>query len=325
MTQTLIKPPGNTDLAGVDPELIEAAKRFAEARKSPCTRAAYTREWRAFEAWVTSQGVRALPASPQVVALYLTHMACAGGRKASGIDLALVAISQAHRLAGFESPRTHPVVQEVRGGLRRTLGTAVNQKAPAMVEDLRSMVEALPASLIGQRDRALLLIGFAGGFRRSELAALKLADVAEVPEGLRVHLRWSKTDQEGEGRAVGLPRGRSSATCPVGALREWLEASKIDVGPVFRPVDRHGNVRASALTGRSIARIVKRAAEGAGLDATRYSGHSLRAGLATSAARAGASERAIAKQTGHRSLAVLRGYIREGEIFRENAVATIGL
>ena len=187
------------------------------------------------------------------------------------------------------------------------------------------MVAGLPEGLLGIRDRALLLVGFAGAFRRSELVGLDIADLDFNHDGLTVTLRRSKTDQEGEGRKVGLPYGSNPSTCPVRSLQAWIEASAIEAGPVFRSVNRHGRLQPDRLSDKAVALVVKRRAEAAGLDPSRYAGHSLRAGLATAAANAGVSERAIMAQTGHRSVQMVRRYIRDGSLFRENAAAKVGL
>jgi integrase len=178
------------------------------------------------------------------------------------------------------------------------------------------------------RDRALLLVGFAGAFRRSELVSLDVADVADVVfnrDGLVVTLRRGKTDQEGVGRKVGLPFGSNPLTCPVRALRAWLDVAAIARGPIFRPVDRHAHISDTKLTDQSVALIVKRCAKAPGLDWERYAGHSLRSGLATAAAMADVSERAIMAQTGHKSLPMVRRYIRDGSLFRRNAAGAVGL
>jgi integrase len=211
-------------------------------------------------------------------------------------------------------------------GIRRTLGMAPDQKAPTMPPDLRRMVVSCSGeTLAGRRDRALLLFGFAGGFRRSELVGLDVEDIEETPDGLRVSVARSKTDQEGVGRNVGISWGQHPETCPVRALRAWREKTGIVAGPVFRAVNRHDQMRNGRLTDQSVARIVKRAAERAGLDPAKYAGHSLRAGLAAAAAAGGAPERAIMKQTGHRSVEMVRRYIRSGSLFHENAAAYLGL
>lgn len=209
--------------------------------------------------------------------------------------------------------------------MRRTAGTAQRQVRPVTVEDLRKMLGDLGDRAADRRDRALLLVRFAGALRRSELVALDIEDVTEGTDGLTVRLRRSKTDQEGRGRAVGVPYGSNPVTCPVRAWRAWCEVAELTTGPAFRPVNRHGQVGTSRLTAQSVAAVVKHHAARVGIDPAHVSGHSLRAGLATSAAAAGVPERIIAATTGHRSTAVLRGYIRDGTLFRENASACVGL
>ena len=194
-----------------------------------------------------------------------------------------------------------------------------------LVDDLRRMIARLPENLLGVRDRALLLIGFCGAFRRSELVALDAADVAITRDGLVVTIRRSKTDQEGEGRKIGIPYASHVETCPVRSFQEWLEKSGITQGPLFRPIDRFGRVASIRLSAAAVAQLVKRYASAVGLDATEFAGHSLRSGLATSAAMGGASERSIMKQTGHRSEKMLRRYVKNGSLFRENAVSVVGL
>ncbi|MGD0944928.1 MAG: tyrosine-type recombinase/integrase [Acidimicrobiales bacterium] len=191
--------------------------------------------------------------------------------------------------------------------------------------ELRTMLEGLGADPAGCRDRALLLLGFAGALRRSELVGLDVADLTEGTDGLTVRLRRSKTDQEGAGRTVGIPYGSNPVTCPVRAWRVWLELSGISEGPAFRPVDRHGHIGTTRLSSQAVALVLKRRAACAGLDPGEVAGHSLRAGLATSAAAAGVPERVISEQTGHKGTAMLRRYIREGSLFRENAASAVGL
>jgi integrase len=210
-------------------------------------------------------------------------------------------------------------------GIRRTKGTAQHGKAPARTQEVRAMVGTCGEDLLGVRDRALLLLGFAGAFRRSELVGLDVEDLSFGRDGLTVTLRRSKTDQEGAGQKVGAPYGSTPATCPVRNLRAWLDAAHVTAGPVFRGVDRWGHVSAAGLTDKAVALVVKRHAEAAGLDPAQYAGHSLRAGLATAAAEAGVPERVITAQTRHRSLPMVRRYIRDGSLFRENAAAAVGL
>jgi integrase len=210
-------------------------------------------------------------------------------------------------------------------GIRRTLGTAPQQKAPTLTADIRAMVDATDSGLIGVRDRALILLGFAGAFRRSELVSLDLTDLEFGRDGLTVNLRRSKTDQEGQGRKVGIPYGSNPETCPVRTVQAWIEQAGITDGAAFRSVNRHGHVQPGRLLGADVARIVKKLAESAVLDPAKYAGHSLRAGHATAAAIAGASERSIMNQTGHRSVQMVRRYIRDGNLFRENSAGKLGL
>lgn len=303
--------------------LADDARAFAAASKSANTRRAYAADFRAFVDFARSVGVAALPASPATVALYLSGRAKAGA-KASTVARAAAAISTVHATAGHASPTTDPVVVVVLAGIRRTLGTAPTKKAPVMVEDLRALVGVCGVDVAGLRDRAMLVVGFAGAFRRSELVALDVADVAFERDGVVVTLRRSKTDQDGAGRVVGLPYGSDPSTCPVRTLRAYLDAAGIGDGRVFRSVDRHGNVGA-ALSDRAVADTVKAKAAAAGLDAARFGGHSLRAGFVTTAAKAGKALDVIMAQTGHTSTATVIGYIRRASVFTNNGAAGIGL
>ena len=266
-----------------------------------------------------------LPAAPETVALYLTDRAAT--LRTSSLARRLTTINRAHQAAGQPSPATmqNAVVSEVWKGIKRTRGTVQHGKKPLLTTEIRRIIAGLPKDLRGVRDRALLLIGFAGGFRRSELAALRFADLETTPDGLIVRLGRSKTDQEGRGRAVALPYGSDPATCPVRTVRTWLEQAGITTGPLFRAIDRLGSVSERPLHADSVAYLIKRAAGRAGLETIEYAGHSLRAGLATQAAMNGASEMAIMRQTGHRSVTTVRKYIREGTLFRDNAAAKLGL
>jgi len=306
-------------------ELLQSAERYASQSKAANTVRAYEIHWQDFTTWCRKGGLVSLPANPKSIALYITAQADAG-RKVATISARLAAISKAHSAAGFESPTSlrHAVVAEVWGGIKRSKGTAQCAKSAAITDTVRQMLSCLPSGLLGVRDRALLLVGFAGAFRRSELVALDVADVRDVPEGLVITVRRSKTDQEGAGRLVALPYGSGLESCPVRSLRAWLVESGITAGALFPSINRHGQA-GTRITAQSVALIVKRYVEAAGLDAALFAGHSLRAGLATSAAIAGVSERAIMAQTGHKSAAMVRRYIRDGNLFRENAAAKVGL
>jgi integrase len=304
----------------VRPELIEQAREYATASTADSTRHAYGRQWAAFVAWAETRGFATLPAQPEVVALYASDLA-SQGRKVATIEQAMVSISAAHGAAGHLSPRSDANLRKVLRGIRRTLGVAQREAAPVLAAHLRRMLEELPDSLLGQRDAALLLVGFSGSFRRSELVSLKVRDVAFTAEGLEVNLRRSKTDQEGRGRLVALPFSGNPDLCPVRALRSWIESASLAEGPLFREVNRHGQVKALALSGRSVSRVVKRAAVAAGLDGSAFSGHSLRAGFVTQAKLKRKDEASIMRQTGHRSTAMVRKYDRRADLWRDNAAA----
>jgi integrase len=311
----------------------QQVRDYIRASKAENTLRAYQSDWQHFAAWCQAQGLPALPAAPETVAAYLAAHAeeqswPAGTQKALSVatlQRRLVAIGQAHKAAGLDDPAKAAGVKATWQGIRRAKGVAQRGKAPAVTDTIRRMVGELPEGILGQRDRALLLLGFAGAFRRSELVAIDREDVTFSREGAVVTVRRSKTDQEGAGQKKGIPYGSRPDTCPVRALQDWIETAGITTGPLFRPLNRHGQVLPGRLSDKGVARVVKRYAEAAGMDPSQYAGHSLRAGLATSAAAAGISERAIMAQTGHRSERMVRRYIRDGSLFRENAAAGVGL
>lgn len=302
--------------------LVEKAGEYARQAKSDNTLRAYRSDWADFEGWCERNGMDSLPATEATVALYLTEQA--DTHSTATLQRRISSISQAHKAAGLPTP-TQGRVATVWQGIRRAKGTAQKGKAPARTQEVRAMVATTTDSTLGLRDRALLLLGFAGAFRRSELVGLDVEDIAFGSDGLTVTIRRSKTDQEGQGQTVGIPYGSHPQTCPVRNVKAWMEAARIASGPVFRSVDRHGNIAPGRLSDKAVALVVKKAAEAAGLNPKQYAGHSLRAGLATAAAEAGVSERTIMAQTRHKSLPMVRKYIREGSLFRENAAAEVGL
>ena len=303
--------------------LPEQVREYIRASKAENTLRGYSADWRDFCAWSDAHCLSPLPATPESVAAYIAE--CAGRLKVGSIQRRLNAITEAHKAVGLESPTHSPMVRNTMKGIRRTKGTAPVQKAAALTDDVRAMVDATDAGLIGCRDRALILLGFAGAFRRSELVGLDVDDCAFGKDGLTVTLRRSKTDQQGAGRKVGIPYGANPDTCPVRTMQAWKEQAGIDGGPLFRSINRHGQVQPGRLSGIDVARVVKKLAKRAGLDPARYAGHSLRAGHATTAAIGGASERSIMNQTGHRSVQMVRRYIRDGSLFRENSAGKLGL
>jgi site-specific recombinase XerD len=305
--------------------LTSQARTYILSAKSNATLRAYRADWRHFDEWCRAKGFAALPASPDTVGLYLGEIAAT--HRPATLSRRLTSINKVHRVAGLPAPALmeHLSVGEVLKGIRRTRGTAQIGKQPLFTNELRTIVDSLPRGLIGIRDRALLLIGFAGAFRRSELAAIRVEDVEETKEGLLVRILRSKTDPEGKGREAAIPYGSTPETCPVRAWRDWMTAAKIASGPLFRHIDRHNHINPRGLHRDSIGGIVKRAVSAAGLDPKIYAGHSLRAGFCTQAYLNGAREFDIMRQTGHHSLDTLRKYIRGRGLFRDNAAAKLGL
>jgi integrase len=304
--------------------LTWSAEDYASSSQADGTRRTYDKSWTGFEAWCGEQGFCALPAAPQTVALFLAARADQGRRPAT-LSVTLSAIAQAHELAGHPSPTADLLVKKTWKGVRRRLGIAPNKKDPISASELRSMMDRLPAGLLGLRDRALLLLGFAGGFRRSELVALNRRDLTFVTEGLEAFVTNSKTDQEGKGHIKMIAYGSDPSTCPVRAAKDWVELSGIVEGPVFRPIDRYEKLGAKALTDHAVAVIIKRTATRAGLATPELSGHSLRAGFVTEAARNGADYPSIMDQTGHENLTTVHGYNRRKDKWKKPASAKLGL
>jgi len=292
-----------------------AVARYLKAAISDNTQRAYASDLRHFLAW--GGGV---PATERLVAAYLA--AHAGSLSIATLTRRLATISKAHKMKSLPSPTSSELVRMTMQGIRRGHGKPQRRVAAAVKTDILAMVAPLGGSLRERRDRALILIGFAGAFRRSELCAINCTDVERLPEGIVIALNRSKTDQESRGRRVAIPNARSDV-CPVRALDEWLSAAGIKEGAVFRSVNRLGRTGASVLCDRAVASIVKKLAAAAGLDPSRYSGHSLRAGFATSAAVAGLSSWKIRAQTGHASDSMLQRYIRDGELFVGNAAGAV--
>ncbi|TAM92206.1 site-specific integrase [bacterium] len=316
--------------------LSQEARHYAEGSRAHSTQRAYATDFRLFAQWCAIRQRLALPAEPQTIANYLAELART--KKPSTIEKKLAAISVAHQLAGYvdgENPARHGVVRAIMRSIRREHGTRPKKKEALLAESIRRVIGAITQELeagpawrrmSALRDRALLLIGFAGGFRRSELVALEIQDVAWYPQGIRLTIRRSKTDQEGAGRDVPIRYGEHEETCPVRALRVWLEAARIDRGPLFVAVAKGGqHLGFRRLAGEAVAAIVKRRVRAVGLDPEDFAGHSLRAGFATTAFSQGASELEVMEITGHTSLATLREYLRAGRLWNNTAGAKLGL
>ncbi|GJD43974.1 Tyrosine recombinase XerD [Methylobacterium cerastii] len=323
-------------------EAAAIVQAYQRASKADATVRAYTADARVFQDWCAQYGFRSLPATPEAVAGFLVAEAEAG-RSTSTIGRRCAAIRYAHKLAGQPDPTDDEGVRAASKGIRRRVGTAPTQKAAATADIMAAILMRTPDTMTGKRDRALLALGFAGAFRRSELVALDVADLRDHPEGLRVMVRRSKVDQEGQGFEKAIPHGRFIR--PVALVREWLEAAGITEGPLFRPVSRSGRVRGAQvaqpsaqddkgggrvthlppkgeeyssprLTTQAVADIIKRYCTAAGLDASTFGAHSLRAGYITSAAERGADLARIMDQSGHRDPRTVVGYIRRANAFK---------
>jgi site-specific recombinase XerD len=295
---------------------VATAAEYARAEKAEATRRAYRTDFEIFRSWCSERCASALPAAAEAVAAFLAHEA-ERRVKPSTIGRRVAAIRYAHKLAGLPLPTDDERVRATMRGIRRSLGTARAKKTPATVERIIAMAPIQGGRLANIRDRALLLFGFASAMRRSELAALDFEDLEETPDGLRVTIRRSKTDQEGHGDVIAIPRGM--ITCPVAALKAWLQVAHITAGPVFRPIAKGERISNARLTDHSIANIVKAHAARVGLDPAGFAGHSLRSGFLTSAAARGASVFKMADQSRHKSMDTLRSYVRDAEIFKRHA------
>lgn len=310
-------------------DVLTSAASYAQDEKAASTRRGYRSDWRDFSAWCDRMGLEPLPASPATAAAYFAHLADSG-RSAGTIARRVAAIAYAHKLKGADSPTTAEAVRQVLRGIRRRIGVAPRQKAPATDRAIGAMLAHSGAhnegSIWAIRDKALLLLGFAAALRRSELVDLKVNDLEFTPDGVLVHIRRSKTDQEGAGAIVAIPRG--GRLRPVEAIEAWLRTVESNQTgnpgqsvnrPLFRSIDRHGNIGTAPLSGQAIADIIKRHAAAAGLDPAIFSGHSLRAGFVTSALEHGADIFKVMDVTRHKRVETLKGYDRRAQIFKNHA------
>lgn len=298
------------DLNGCTKELPADVMSAIRSSLSVNTRRAYASDIAKFSEWGGT-----VPCTPVEIASFLTFLA--NDHKAASIVRMLASLSKAHRASGFDDPCKSEMVNSTMRGIRRMIGTAQRAAKPILKDDLFATLERMESKTIDLRDKALLLIGFAGAFRRSELVGLDVGDIENVRQGIILNLRSSKTDQEGIGRKIGIPFGRTR-WCPVRHLTDWIAHACIAEGPLFRSVTKGGKVSESRLSAEAVCLVVKRRMHAAGYDPACFSGHSLRAGLATSAAIAGAQTWKIRQQTGHASDAMLGKYIRDGELFSDN-------
>jgi site-specific recombinase XerD len=298
---------------------LELAADFARASKARATQDAYESDFRIFESWCRSRGLSALPATAESLCAFLADQATLG-KRASTLGRRLAAVRYFHRAAGYETPTSDEKVKTVLSGIRRTIGAAPVRKRAATADIVIAMLPTA-TSLRALRNRAIILLGFAGAFRRTELVALNVEDLEETAKGMLVTLRRSKTDQEGVGRRVAIPRGEIA--CPVAALRGWLDAAGITEGAIFRRIfnKRAQRITDRRLAPRNVAAIVKQGAARLGFDPATFGGHSLRAGFVTSAVKRGASLIKITDVTGHKSLEMLKTYSRDAEAFVGHAGA----
>ena len=314
----------------VTPTERRRARRLADAfilaADAPATLRAYEADWRQFAAWCAARRLAPLPASPETVGEYLAESG--EGFARATLRRRVAAIARACRSAGQPLDTRHKAIRDVLRGIGRTHGAPPKRAQALTLADVQALVSTCGTDAAGLRDRALLLLGFAAALRRSELCALEVEHLAFGAEGVELLLPRSKTDKDGEGVRLFLPLGRFEATCPVRAMRDWLEAAGLRHGPVFRAITRHGTLRGSALSGEAVRLIVIRHARLAGLEATRLepvSPHGLRAGFVTTAYRNGVSDEEIMGHTRHRSLSVMRSYVRRAKLGSASPAGKLGL
>ena len=307
--------------------LHEATLENLKSSKANNTLRAYKSDFKDFGAFCYKHGLSSLPTEPKIVSLYLTHLSKSS--KISTLRRRLVSISMVHKLKGHYLDTKHPIIVENLMGIRRVKGSIQKGKKPILINHLKLIINSINEQNSNEikkfRDKAIILIGFGGGFRRTELISIDYEDLEFVPEGLKITLRKSKTDQFGEGMIKGLPYFNDKNYCPVINLREWLEISNIKSGPVFRRFSKGSVLTDKRLTDQSVVLLIKEYLRLAGIENKNFSGHSLRSGFATVAAEFGADERSIMAMTGHKTTQMVRRYIREANLFKNNALNKIKL
>ncbi|HME23051.1 MAG TPA: tyrosine-type recombinase/integrase [Acetobacteraceae bacterium] len=305
---------------------LAKSQAYQDAADAPATLRAYTADVAHFEAWCGKHGFTSMPAPPHVVGAYLA--AAGEGYALPTLRRRVAAIARACRVAGHPLDTKHPAIRETLRGIGRKHGTPPRRAAALTIAEIRKLSRACGSDLAGARDRALFLIGFAGALRRSELVGLDVADVTWTSDGLKLLIERSKTDTDGEGAEIAIPRGRSDETCPVTALQAWLVAAEITAGPVFRKVNRGGVVETARLSPDAVRQILLKRAARAGLKGTLaepVSPHGLRAGFVTTAYRNGVPDEEIMGHTRHRSLATMRSYVRRAKLGTTSPAAKVGL
>ena len=294
-----------TDVKSLELETLQNLKNS----KANNTLRAYQSDFKDFSAFCSKNGLSSIPTEPKIIALYITHLSKTS--KFSTLKRRIASISVIHKLKGHYLDTKHPIIMENLHGIKRTLGSRQKAKKPILINELKLIIKVIDEQKI--RDKALILIGFAGGFRRSELVNIQYEDIEFVTEGVKILIKRSKTDQSGEGSIKAIPYFDNQEFCPVIALKNYINKKfyKISEGKIFDISDK------------SVALIIKRYAEKAGLDSSKYAGHSLRSGFATTAAEFGAEERNIMAMTGHKTTQMVRRYIQEANLFKNNALNKI--
>jgi len=311
-----------TDIKALQQETLLNLK----SSKASNTVRAYKSDFNDFEIFCARNGFNSLPSEPKIVSLYLTHLSTKNA-KMSTLKRRLVSIGVIHRLKGHYLDTKHPSIIENIMGIKRRKGSIQKSKKPLLINHLKQLINVIDEQknedIKKLRDRSIILVGFTGGFRRNEIVSLDYEDLDFVEEGLKIQIRRSKTDQFGEGSVKALPYFDSSKYCPVISLKNWIEISKIESGPLFRRFVKGSKLSKNRLTDQTVALLIKEYLILAGIDSKNYSGHSLRSGFATSAAESGAEERNIMAMTGHKSTEMVRRYIKEANLFKNNALNNI--
>ena len=305
--------------------LHEATLNNLKHSKAKNTLRAYKSDFKHFGGFCAKHGFNSLPTEPKIVSLYLTNLS--KNSKFSTLRRRLVSISMVHRLKGHYLDTKHPIIVENLLGIKRVKGSIQKGKKPILINHLKSLINVINEQKIDVlkkfRDKSIILIGFGGGFRRSELISINYEDLEFVPEGLKITIRRSKTDQFGEGMIKGLPYFTNENYCPITNLKKWLEISKIESGPIFRRFSKGTSLTENRLTDQSVVLLMKEYLNLAGIENKNFAGHSLRSGFATVAADSGADERSIMAMTGHKTSQMVRRYIRDANIFKNNALNKI--
>ena len=297
-----------------------------QSSKAKNTIRAYKSDFNDFSLFCAQNGFKSLPSEPKIISLYLTHLSTKDA-KMSTLKRRLVSIGVIHKLQGHYLDTKHPSIIENIMGIKRRKGSFQKGKKPLLINDLKMLINVIDKNhneeIMRVRDRSIILIGFSGGFRRNEIVSLDYDDLDFVSEGLKINLKRSKTDQIGEGSVKGLPYFDNSQYCPVLSVKKWIEISNIEKGPLFRRFSKGSKLTDNRLTDQTVALLIKKYLKLAGIESKNYSGHSLRSGFATSAAESGAEERSIMAMTGHKSTEMVRRYIKEANLFKNNALNKI--